>query len=53
MDTLEATISIVPDEPDTTEYLLSTEANRQHLMQALKDAEDPAKYTVVAVDKPD
>ena len=29
-----------PSEQDTTEYLLSTEANRQHLLQALNDLED-------------
>ena len=43
-------IVLVEPEPDTTDYLLSTEANRQHLRQTLKDAEDPTNYTVVAVD---
>ncbi len=47
---VEVIVLVEPEEPDTTEYLLSTEANRQHLMQALKDAEDPANYTVVAAD---
>lgn len=43
-------VLIDPEDSDTTEYLLSSEANRQHLRQALKDAEDPANYTVVATD---
>ncbi len=47
---VEVIVLVEPEEPDTTEYLLSAEANRQHLMQALKDAEDPANYTVVAAD---
>jgi antitoxin YefM len=44
-------IVLVEPEQGATEYLLSTEANRQHLMQALKDADDPAKHTYVDVDK--
>ena len=33
------TISItIEDEPDTTEYLLSTEANRKHLKESLAEA---------------
>ena len=31
-------------EQDTTEYLLSTEANRQHLSRALPDLENPTTY---------
>jgi beta-phosphoglucomutase len=37
----------VLDEPgaqDTTEYLLSTDANRVHLREALKDLQDPSSY---------
>lgn len=29
---------------DTTEYLLSTEANRNHLFQALQDLNTPSRY---------
>jgi antitoxin YefM len=36
-----------PDELDTTDYLLSTEANRQHLYQALADLEKPSTYIYV------
>jgi antitoxin YefM len=47
---VEVIVLVEPEGLDTTEYLLSSEANRQHLLQALKDAEDPANYTVVAAD---
>ncbi len=47
---VEVIVLVESEDLDATEYLLSTEANRQHLMQALKDGEDPAKYTVVAPD---
>jgi antitoxin YefM len=36
-----------PVEQDTTEYLLSTEANRSHLLQALRDLEDPSRYIYI------
>jgi len=32
------------DEQDTTEYLLSNETNRNHLLQAVKDLEDKSSY---------
>lgn len=32
---------------DTTEYLISTEANRKHLLQALHDLDDRSTYTHV------
>ncbi len=38
-------------EQDTTEYLLSTSANRQHLLKAMEDLNDRALYTFVNPDK--
>ncbi len=35
---------------DTTEYLLSTEANREHLFQSMRDAKNPEKLIYVDVD---
>ena len=32
------------DEMDTTEYLLSTEANRDRLLQSLEEAKHPENY---------
>ena len=49
--TVEVIVLIEPGEQDTTEYLLSTEANRQHLLQALRDLEEPSKYTHVNADE--
>lgn len=40
-------ILVEPAEQDTTEYLLSTEANRRHLLQALSDLERPSSYIYV------
>ncbi len=34
---------------DETDYLLSTQANREHLERALKDLEDHSTYTYVDV----
>jgi predicted DNA-binding antitoxin AbrB/MazE fold protein len=39
------------NEMDTTEYLLSTEANRKHLEQSIRDASDPDKLIYVDIDK--
>lgn len=36
-----------PGEQDTTDYLLSSEANRRHLMQALRDLDDRSSYIYV------
>lgn len=45
------TISItIEDEPDTTEYLLSTEANRKHLKESLAEAKK-GKLVKVNLDK--
>ena len=37
-------VFVEPAEQDTTEYLLSTEANRNHLRQALQDLDKPSNY---------
>ncbi|MCL4871259.1 MAG: hypothetical protein KJ063_20045 [Anaerolineae bacterium] len=44
---VEVIILVDPDEQDTTDYLLSTDANRQHLQKALNDLQDPQNYTYV------
>jgi len=44
---VEVIVLIDPEEQDTTEYLLSTEANRNHLLQALQDLDDPSCYVYV------
>jgi len=41
---VEVIVLVEPDEQDETEYLLSTEANRNHLLQALHDLDDPSCY---------
>jgi antitoxin YefM len=48
---VEVIILVEPEEQDTTEYLLSTEANRNHLLQALHDLDDPSRY--IYLDPPD
>ncbi len=50
-ETVEVIVFIEPTEQDTTEYLLSTEANRKHLLQALKDLEDRSTYNYVNLDE--
>jgi antitoxin YefM len=44
---VEVIVLVESAEQDATEYLLSTEANRQHLLQALEDLEQPASYIYV------
>ena len=36
-----------PGEQDTTDYLLSSEANRSHLMRALRDLDERSSYIYV------
>ncbi len=48
---VEVFVWIEPSEQDTTEYLLSTEANRKHLLQAIKDLEDKSSYIYVNSDE--
>lgn len=43
-------IILVDEEQDTTEYLLSSEANREHLLKAIEDAKDPEKLIYVDID---
>jgi antitoxin YefM len=40
-DGAQVEVIVVIEEQDTTEYLLSTEANRRHLERAMKDLENP------------
>lgn len=47
---VEVIVLVEEEEMDTTEYLLSTEANREHLMKALRDAEDPTKRIYVDIE---
>jgi len=45
---VEVRVFLLPkEEQDMTDYLLSTEANRQHLMEALADLENPSTYIYV------
>lgn len=43
-------IILVEDEQDTTEYLLSTEANREYLEQALEELKHPEKFIQVDIE---
>ena len=43
-------VLIEPEEQDETEYLLSTEANRNHLLQALRELGDSSSYIYVDPD---
>lgn len=40
-------VLVEPSEQDTTDYLLSNEANRNHLLQALQDLNKPSSYTYI------
>lgn len=48
--TVEVIVFVEPD-ADTTEYLLSTTANRQHLLKAMEDLEDRDRYTFINLDE--
>ncbi len=43
-------IVLVEDEQDTTEYLLSTEANRKYLEEALEELKHPEKFIQVDIE---
>ncbi len=47
---VEVIVFVEGEEMDTTGYLLSGEANRRHLKQALSDAEDPTKRIYVDIE---
>lgn len=48
---VEVIILVEEAEMDTTEYLLSTEANRKHLEQALDDLKHPERLVEVDIDE--
>lgn len=41
-------VLLEPGEQDTTEYLLSSESNRNHLMRALREMDDRSSYIYVS-----
>ena len=43
-------IVLVEEEQDTTEYLLSTEANRKYLEEALEELKRPEKFIQVDIE---
>jgi len=47
---VEVVVTVDIEEMDTTEYLLSTEANRKHLERAMQDAKDPEKRIYVDIE---
>ena len=48
--TVDVIVLIEPAESDTTDYLLSTESNRRHLLEAVKDLDKHASYTYINPD---
>ena len=44
---VEVIVLVEPEAQDTTEYLLSQETNRNHLLEALQDLDDPSCYIYV------
>jgi len=47
---VEVVVTVDIEEMDTTEYLLSTEANRKHLEEALEELKHPENFIRVDVD---
>lgn len=47
---VEVIVLVENDEQDTTEYLLSTEANRKYFEEALEDLKHPEKFIPVDVE---
>lgn len=43
-------IVLVEEEMDTTEYLLSTEVNREHLMEALEQVNHPENFIYIDIE---
>ncbi|HEY9828444.1 MAG TPA: hypothetical protein V6D19_23645 [Stenomitos sp.] len=48
---VEVIIVVEPEATDETDYLLSTNANREHLLQALENASNPDKLIVITPDE--
>jgi len=44
---VEVIVLVEPEKQDATDYLLSTEANRNHLLQALQNLDDPSCHIYV------
>ena len=44
---VEVIVLVEPEEQNATQYLLSTEENRNHLLQALQDLDDSSCYIYV------
>jgi antitoxin YefM len=48
---VEVIVLVTEEEMDETEYLLSTEANRQHLEEALEELKHPENFIRVDMDE--
>lgn len=46
---VEVIILIQPKKQDTTDYLLSNPANKQHLLNAIEELKNPANYTYLDI----
>jgi antitoxin YefM len=47
---VEVIVLVEPEQDDTTAYLLASEANREHLLRALRELDDPAAYVPVDIE---